>query len=474
MDAPAPVKTALGVALLASTAVVGAAAGNHLLHHANEPDRPLLDAVLAHPDPDPGPGPPPRPVVVALLDGVGEDALRAAMPTGDDAPTWDVRVDVGTPSLSRPGYHVLFTGVSQELSGVRTNQHLGPAPVDTIMDRVRARGGRVAWALTGVRWMHDLAGRPGEVFLRGAAATDPESFSVAAKADLTVLHLVAPDGAGHEHGAASPEYRTAVHRAVDTVMRLRKLRPDATWFVGADHGHTAKGGHGGPEPEVVHVTWLAFAPSGPKGGHDGRVSADRMAATLALAAGVPPPRHALGDALSLPGIAAPPAPPAREDRRRAVAAVPRANPLVRAAGLVPVLLLLVGRSTRWASLVPLAAFGVHVALGGGPTLSAMPEVTPYVTATLLRMTLGAAIAWALVRRKTSALSLAASSVAWPVAALLVHRFALSEVWGSRGLFGALLACVVPTACVAGALLAEAGWLAVRALRPSDGASSAPG
>ena len=68
---------------------------------------------------------------------------------------------MGTPSLSRPVYHVLLTGAPQWVSGICNNSHAGRARADDLAARVREAGGTVGWALEGVPWFHDLFGRPG-------------------------------------------------------------------------------------------------------------------------------------------------------------------------------------------------------------------------------------------------------------------------------------------------------------------------
>lgn len=446
-----------GLALVGAAAL-GAKLASHLLHHANEPQRPVLAALTAHADSvDTAPRSPNK-LVLAVLDGVGDAALSRALSASSlPPPSFEAHVDTGTPSLSRPGYHVMLTGVPQAVSGVRTNQHAGPARADTVADRVRAHGGTVAWALTGVRWMHDLGAHPGETFLHGSEAIDEAAFARAASSTLVVLHIVETDAMGHEHGAASPQYRDAVERAVATVARLRALSPDAAWFVGADHGHTATGGHGGPEPEVTSVAWYGYFPGSPAPVvHRERVPADRLAATFASAAGVEPPRHALGDALPLP--VGDPAPPPRERvaRRRAVAEAARdaADTPLRALSSAPFALTLTSRRALAAVVVPLAALAAYYAAGTGTTLSAMAEVPSHLARTGTVMTLGAALGWVVVRARTDAWRVALAAALFPIAGFVAHRGALSEALGSAGLFGALVAGVVPAGCLVAVALVE--------------------
>src|SRR5512140_1804176 len=53
------------------------------------------------------------------------------------------------PTWSRPNYVSILTGVPPAASGVRTNHHSTPIPLDSLMDRARAAGLHVATATDG-------------------------------------------------------------------------------------------------------------------------------------------------------------------------------------------------------------------------------------------------------------------------------------------------------------------------------------
>jgi hypothetical protein len=75
--------------------------------------------------------------------------------------------------------------------------------------------------------------------------------------DSTFVHLDDVDHAGHDHGAASPEYATALRDADQRIGQLvsavqsRATYASESWLiiVTADHGHTNAGGHGGNAPQ---------------------------------------------------------------------------------------------------------------------------------------------------------------------------------------------------------------------------------
>jgi hypothetical protein len=95
------------------------------------------------------------------------------------------------------------------------------------------------------------------------------------------------DEAGHEHGAASPEYAAAAARA-DRELAQLLARVDLTRdvvLVTADHGHSDRGGHGGPAPEVATVL-TCYAGAGVRATVSAAVTAEPAA--LSTRSGSPP------------------------------------------------------------------------------------------------------------------------------------------------------------------------------------------
>ncbi len=274
-----------------------------------------------------------RPVLLVVIDGLGAD--EAQLPYLDELRRRGIAATarVPYPTISRPNYVTILTGVPPRDSGVRTNRVRAPVALDTVMDRARAAGLRVATASD--------YGMVASLFVRGASSimnlewreagdrlTPPPPLTwpfddVRRLASLDQLRpalaqLVAGDGdaaliavlvldvdrAGHAAGVGD-EYRAAA-AAVDQMLRTAladlDLKRDAV-VITADHGHVARGGHGGTEPEVSHVP-LVLAGSGIVAGAQpldpGLVD---VAPTIAALLGVPAPGHAEGrtlvDALAL-------------------------------------------------------------------------------------------------------------------------------------------------------------------------------
>ena len=302
----------------------------------------------------------------------------------------------------------------------------------------------MAWALETVDWMYALAGRPGEVYLRGDEALDVDRIAeLSRRHALVVVHWTRSDHAGHDHGAASLEYQRVVRRSLARASALyRRLAGEpVALFVGSDHGHAAVGGHGGPEPEVTHVRWVRLGADRVDGAPPTRVSATAMAATIAHAMGLPPPRSALACGLRATG-----APPLAEGscrealdratRARATRAPPRWG--LRSAAMLAVLAAAAAVARRHgararAALMALGAMALgalvgYALMGGGWTLSAIVTHATFLARAAGTMTLGAGAAWAAIRGRVGARE---EDVA--LAATMAPALALAYALGSSGL-----------------------------------------
>ena len=121
----------------------------------------------------------------------------------------------------------------------------------------------------------------------------------AGNADLVVLLVGAVDAAGHKHGGDSPEYRAAAaiadHALARALARI-DLSQDAV-IVTADHGHTNRGGHGGVEPEVMTVPFVAVGAGIRAGATPVDARLIDIAPTVSALLGIPAPGHGLGRTL---------------------------------------------------------------------------------------------------------------------------------------------------------------------------------
>jgi hypothetical protein len=204
--------------------------------------------------------PPAARVRVVLLDGLGRDAaMQQPELSALCARGLDLALDTGFPTVSLPVQHALWTGRTQQQSGVmhRVAQS-DHAPTDALPARVPDS---VAVAESHPEIVHSFgfARVVPDVPFEDSASWREEGFiaaahdAIASVGRLAFVHVLVVDETGHAHGAASPEYAAAAARADAWLGELVRADPDPAttrWFVLADHGHRARGGHGDAEPEI--------------------------------------------------------------------------------------------------------------------------------------------------------------------------------------------------------------------------------
>jgi hypothetical protein len=221
-----------------------------------------------------GVGLPPAPRTrVVLIDGLSES-------TAHTLGTWstlckrglDLDVDVGFPSVSLPVQVSLWTGLTQQQTGIvfRSDRPFEAPIVDSIPGKVT---GSVAIAENHGYIVRSFAWgwvQPTADLKKTARDVTPEEWkkvwepraieSTSSSAPLVFVHILRVDTWGHRKGRDSAEYRTAAAEADAILGRLYAAAPDARWFLLADHGHLATGGHGGEELEIRQVEQCIVGP----------------------------------------------------------------------------------------------------------------------------------------------------------------------------------------------------------------------
>lgn len=196
---------------------------------------------------------------VVLLDGLGA-AAAAGLPnlSAVCAAGQELRVDVGFPTVSLPVQAALWTGRTQQQTGLYYRSKQLEAPAEGSI------AGQVADSVAVAESHPEIVRSFGFSRVRPDPLTDPEdpeqwrplfdeaaTLAVASPARLVHVHVLRIDEAGHKSGAASQAYADAVATADALLGRLRAAGPaDALWLVLADHGHTPAGGHGNEAPEI--------------------------------------------------------------------------------------------------------------------------------------------------------------------------------------------------------------------------------
>jgi hypothetical protein len=252
-------------------------------------------------------------LVIVVADGLRLDASQQ-MPNVNAlrAQGADRVMRVGQPSLSLPGWTVIGTGAWQEQHGQTTNFDGHLIPLDTIFLAARRAG--LSTALTGDESWKTLYGgqvdtmrvEPGPAephrdmdgVRRQDDAIEADALKMLKedKPNLLLIHFTAPDNAYHGYGAFSPQAQRAVQDVDARVGRLMQAvdLSQTTIFFTADHGHIDRGGHGGPEPAVMNVPFIA-AGNAIKPGAYGLAMQTDIAPTAAVLLGTSFPTDNQGD-----------------------------------------------------------------------------------------------------------------------------------------------------------------------------------
>jgi hypothetical protein len=209
---------------------------------------------------------------VVLIDGLSAEvaatlpALRALCDRGTQA-----TVDVGFPTVSLPVEVALWSGLTQQQTGVvnRYERPLEPplAGIPSQLDDSWAVAEDHGWIVRSLGFARvepaaDPASRVRDAepeAWRGAWQTHARA-AVASPARLAFVHILRVDTAGHHHGGDSPEYRAAAAEADAVLAALVAAAPDARWFALSDHGHLPGGGHGGEERELRQILGCIAGP----------------------------------------------------------------------------------------------------------------------------------------------------------------------------------------------------------------------
>jgi hypothetical protein len=253
---------------------------------------------FTNPEARPGPALADQAVIV-LVDGLTLSASRA-MPFLNElrARGGDADCRIGLPSLSLPGRAVLMTGAWQDVNGQTTNFNPRRLTVEHLFQAAKKKGLRTAYAAGArARRLFEPYVDENVPYRTLPDRHDFDDYSVRLhrtfEADRRLLEEKRPalylvdvslmDQIGHGWGAASPEYARAA-RLVDDEIRSLAAALDlsrSVLVVTADHGHVARGGHGGGEPDVMAVP-LVLAGAGVRAGT--RTSAEQVDVTPTLAA----------------------------------------------------------------------------------------------------------------------------------------------------------------------------------------------
>ena len=269
-----PMRTRIAVAvLLVATAWVLPRVRHRMFENVTTWDAAPGDTAVLPDGQGPGMTPAAR-VRVLLIDGLAAD-------TAATLPAWSalckrgvaMTVDVGFPTVSLPVEVALWSGLTQQQTGVvfRSDRPLEP-PLDRHGIPAQVADSHAVAQDHGyiVRSLGFAQTEPAADPTDPVRDADPETWkteweaharaAVASDARLVFVHVLEVDTAGHHHGHDSPEYRDAAAHADGVLAALEQTAPDARWFVLSDHGHLPGGGHGGEERDIRQVAGCIAGP----------------------------------------------------------------------------------------------------------------------------------------------------------------------------------------------------------------------
>lgn len=232
-------------------------------------------------------------VILVVVDGLRDDTAAAHMGylehLVEHHQAQRMSVIAEMPSMSRPLYETIQTGVAPYVHGITSNSVVRRSIMPNVFD-IAAKNGRVT-AAAAYWWVSELYNavpydpiEHGEIdnpdcaiqhgrFYMNDSFPDAELFAQAERMirryapDYLLIHPMGMDDTGHRHGANSSEYANhAIY--VDQVMANLLpswLERNYTVLITADHGMNDNHNHGGSGADVRMVPLYFIQPGVPAG-----------------------------------------------------------------------------------------------------------------------------------------------------------------------------------------------------------------
>nr|WP_288455170.1 alkaline phosphatase family protein [uncultured Pseudomonas sp.] len=223
----------------------------------------------------------PSKVILVILDGLNYEVARHALGhlqayrAAGRAALYKLECEL--PSLSRPLYECILTGVAPIDSGVVHNNVVRLSSERSVFHYARAAG--LSTAAAAYHWVSELYNRAPFVAARDRHTVEPElpiqhghfyyvdhypdshlfddaeSLRLAHAPDFLLVHPMNIDDAGHKHGLNSSQYRNAARVADIQLANYLQGWLDAGYqvLVTADHGMNDDRSHNGLLPEEREV-----------------------------------------------------------------------------------------------------------------------------------------------------------------------------------------------------------------------------
>jgi hypothetical protein len=274
--------------------------------------------------------------VIFVLDGVRADTFyKTDKPSINGYHDWANWTDVQCSTLisaSKIGFSVISSGCNSSESTVISNDYVGLFKGDSLWNVTVRHSGTTA--LVGSSWWYDLfnpylnysvvfaesvPGKPTtavNVTNKGTPVETPlpdyrdslvsqyaQSIVQKYKPTFMVVHFVETDEAAHANGSLSQSYVNAFKNEDTYIGQILNKYQSAGILnstlvvVLADHGHVDTGGHGGIEPEVLHIPLILRGPGVIPGTYGTHQHQNTVAPTVSALMGWEVPSDASGPVL---------------------------------------------------------------------------------------------------------------------------------------------------------------------------------
>jgi predicted AlkP superfamily pyrophosphatase or phosphodiesterase len=221
-----------------------------------------------------------KPTIFVILDGLRYDTARAclgymeALVAGGEAQVYKVVSEL--PSLSRPLYATLMTGLPPVRHGIVSNANARKLEIPSVFSL--ARGAGLVTAAAAYHWFSELYNEApflprhrltqcqdaniqhgafywSDEYPGDHTFADAHALIERASPHFLVVHPMNIDDAGHKHGGGSNGYRQAVRASSAQLALFVPLwrQRGYTVIVTSDHGMNEDGNHGGPAESETHV-----------------------------------------------------------------------------------------------------------------------------------------------------------------------------------------------------------------------------
>ncbi len=250
-------------------------------------------------------------VVMVLISGLGyDDSLALELPVLEQLKRAGATAAVQSipPTYSQTAWGTLITGAPPDTNDAppidKPPEELHLLEIDTIF--ARAHEAKLQTALLGLADWRRLIPRNQLDYTFFVDEPGPKADQAIIEAslsliendntDLVLIHFTQVDFAGQYQGGSSSEaYRQAAHTVNAYLGQISKVMDlgHSVLVVLADHGHIARGGHGGDEVEIIWQP-LVMMGQGIISGNYSDVYQTDIAPTISTMLGLAPPTAAQG------------------------------------------------------------------------------------------------------------------------------------------------------------------------------------